>query len=40
MSRRVSFLIDKSGKIVHVTDAPSADKHLAEMKEAAEKLKG
>jgi len=40
MSRRVSFLIDKDGKIVHVTDAPSADKHLAEMKEAADKLKG
>ena len=39
ISRRVSFLIDKSGKIVHVTDAPSADKHLAEMKEAVEKLK-
>jgi thioredoxin-dependent peroxiredoxin len=40
MSRRVSFLIDKSGKIVHVTDSPSADKHLAEMTEAAGKLKG
>src|ERR1041385_8594099 len=40
MSRRVSFLIDKSGKIVHVTDAPSADKHLAEMKDAVDKLKG
>jgi peroxiredoxin Q/BCP len=40
MSRRVSFLIDKSGKIVHVTDAPSADKHLAEMKDAVAKLKG
>jgi thioredoxin-dependent peroxiredoxin len=39
ISRRVSFLIDKSGKIVHVTDAPSADKHLAEMKEAIDKLK-
>jgi len=39
MSRRVSFMIDKSGKITHVTDNPSADKHLAEMKEAAEKLK-
>lgn len=38
LSRRVSFLIDKSGKIVHVTDNPSADKHLAEMKEAIEKL--
>lgn len=40
MSRRVSFLIDKTGKIVHVTDASSADKHLSEMKEAVEKLKG
>ena len=38
MSRRVSFLIDRSGKIAHVTDAPSADKHLAEMKEAVQKL--
>ena len=40
MSRRVSFLIAKDGKIVHVTDAPSADKHLAEMKDAVAKLKG
>jgi peroxiredoxin len=40
MSRRISFLIDKEGKIVHVTDTPSADKHLAEMKEAVGKLKG
>lgn len=40
MSRRVSFLIDKNGKIVHVTDTPSADKHLAEMKDAVAKLKG
>ena len=39
MSRRVSFLIDKSGKIVHVTDTGSADTHLAEMKEAINKLK-
>lgn len=39
MSRRVSFLIDKSGKIVHVTDTGSADTHLAEMKEAIGKLK-
>ena len=38
LSRRVSFLIDKSGKIVHVTDDPSADKHLAETKAAIEKL--
>ena len=40
LSRRVSFLIDKSGKIVHVTDAPQYDKHLNEMKDAVEKLKG
>ena len=39
MSRRVSFLIDKDGRIVHVTDTPSADKHLADMKEAVAKLK-
>jgi peroxiredoxin Q/BCP len=38
MSRRISFLIDKNGKIVHVTDHPSADKHLQEMKAAVEKL--
>jgi thioredoxin-dependent peroxiredoxin len=40
MSRRVSFLIGKDGTIKHVTDSSSADKHLAEMKEAAAKLKG
>lgn len=40
MSRRVSFLIGKDGTIKHVTDSPSADKHLAEMKDAAAKLKG
>ncbi|HWN96827.1 MAG TPA: thioredoxin-dependent thiol peroxidase [Methylomirabilota bacterium] len=40
MSRRVSFLIDKNGKVVHVTDTSSADKHLAEMKDAVAKLKG
>ena len=39
MSRRISFLVDKSGTVVHVTDTPSADKHLAEMKEAVAKLK-
>lgn len=38
MSRRVSFLIAKDGKITHVTDSPSADKHLAEMKDAVDKL--
>jgi peroxiredoxin Q/BCP len=38
MARRASFLIGKDGKIAHVTDTPSADTHLAEMKEAVEKL--
>ena len=39
MARRVSFLIGTDGKIVHVTDSPSADTHLNEMKEAVAKLK-
>lgn len=39
LARRVSFLIGKDGKIAHVTDVPSADTHLAEMKDAVEKLK-
>ncbi len=39
MSRRVSFLIGLDGKIAHVTDTLSADTHLAEMKDAVEKLK-
>jgi peroxiredoxin Q/BCP len=34
MARRVSFLIDKKGVIRHVTDNPSADVHLNEMKDA------
>ena len=38
MARRASFLIGLDGKIVHVTDVPSADVHLAEMKEAVDKL--
>ena len=38
MSRRVSFLINKEGKIVHVTDVGSADVHLKEMQEAVAKL--
>ena len=38
MARRASFLIGKDGKIKHVTDTPSADTHLAEMKEAVAKL--
>jgi peroxiredoxin Q/BCP len=40
MARRASFLIGRDGKIVHVTDVPSADVHLAEMKEAVAKLGG
>ena len=39
MARRASFLIGLDGKIAHVTDTPSADAHLSEMKEAVEKLK-
>jgi peroxiredoxin Q/BCP len=39
MARRVSFLIGLDGKIAHVTDTPSADTHLAEMKVAVAKLK-
>jgi peroxiredoxin Q/BCP len=39
IARRASFLIDKTGKIVHVTDVPSADVHLTEMQEAVAKLK-
>lgn len=39
MARRVSFLIGKDGKILHVTDTMNAETHLAEMKDAVEKLK-
>ena len=38
MAKRVSFLIGKDGKIKHITDNPSADVHLTEMKEAVAKL--
>jgi len=38
MARRVSFLIGLDGKIIHVTDSPSADVHLTEMQEAVAKL--
>jgi peroxiredoxin Q/BCP len=38
-ARRVSFLIGKDGKVLHVTDSPSADTHLSEMKAAVAKLK-
>jgi thioredoxin-dependent peroxiredoxin len=40
MARRVSFLIDQKGAIRHVTDSPSAETHLAEMKEAVAALAG
>ena len=39
LPRRVSFLIGLDGKIAHVTDTMSADKHLSEMKDAVEMLK-
>ena len=38
VARRVSFLIGLDGKIAHVTDTPSADVHLSEMKDAVAKL--
>ena len=38
MAKRISFLIGKDGKIAHVTDSPSADVHLKEMKEAVAQL--
>lgn len=38
MSRRVSFLIAKDGKIAHVTDNRDAQVHLDEMKEAIARL--
>ena len=34
MDKRVSFLIGKDGKIVHVTDAMNPEKHFDEMKTA------
>ena len=39
MARSVSFLIALDGKIAHVTDTPSADAHVSEMKEAVARLK-
>lgn len=39
VARRVSFLIGKDGRILHVTDAQSADTHLTEMSDAVAKLK-
>jgi len=38
-ARRVSFLIDRQGRIQHVTDSPDAKVHLSQMKEAVAKLK-
>ena len=38
MARRVSFLIGLDGKIAHVTDTPSADVHLSEVRDAVAKL--
>jgi thioredoxin-dependent peroxiredoxin len=39
MARRVSFLIGRDGRIVHVTDSGNADTHLKEMKDAIAQLK-
>ncbi|HAB16082.1 MAG TPA: peroxiredoxin [Verrucomicrobiota bacterium] len=39
MARRVSFLIGKNGKILHVTDNRDAQVHLDEMKAAIAKAK-
>ena len=39
MARRISFLIGKNGRILHVTDSSKVDPHIEEMKEAVEKLK-
>jgi peroxiredoxin Q/BCP len=38
MDERVSFLIGLDGRIVHVTESPSADVHLAEMQAAVARL--
>jgi peroxiredoxin Q/BCP len=40
IARRASFLIGRDGRVVHVTDVPSADVHLREMAEAVSKLRG
>ena len=39
MSKRVSFLIGRDGKIIHVTDAMNPQTHFDEMKEAIAGLK-
>ncbi len=38
IARRVSFLIGLDGKIAHITDNPSADVHIKEVKGAIAKL--
>jgi len=38
MARRVSFLIGLDGRILHITDSPNADIHIAEMQAAVAKL--
>jgi peroxiredoxin Q/BCP len=40
IAKRISFLIGKDGTVKHVTDNPSADVHLNEMKDAVARLKG
>lgn len=40
MARRVSFLINKEGKIVYIVDNPDAQVHIDEMKKAIKDLKG
>ncbi len=39
LARRITFLIDKDGKIAHVTDNPNPDRHLSEMKDAVAQFK-
>jgi len=39
MARRISFLIDKEGKIVHIIDDPDQQVHIDEMKRAVKELK-
>jgi peroxiredoxin Q/BCP len=40
MSKRVSFLIGKDGKIIHVTDAMNPQTHFQEMQAAISELNG
>lgn len=39
-ARRVSFLVDRAGKIVAITDSPDPERHLTEMSAAVAKLRG